>query len=203
MVLDRDALLDAALAVASRQHWEAVRLHEVAAHLALPLAELQAVIREKEDLVDCFWDRADRHMLTICQGEAFDSLSFPGNFEYAVRAWLSWPQRYRRTFREMLLVRAEPGHLHIQIPTLFRVSQTVQWMRELCGRRGVFLQRACEEVALSTVFVTTLVDFLNDEGSDGQRSQRRLHRHLHWAAQLGEGWPGGSSPRNTQAHPPS
>lgn len=189
MALDRQACLDAALRVAADRHWEAVRLVDVAADLGVPLAELHPSLGEKEDLVDIFWDRADQHMLETCRSEDFQHRAFPDNFESAVHAWLVWPGRHRRTFREMLVVRAEPGHFHIQFPTLLRVSRTVQWMRELCGRRAVFLQRACEEVALSTVFVSTVVDYLNDEQTDGRASQERLHRHLQWAVGIGRFWP--------------
>ncbi|MCP1728040.1 AcrR family transcriptional regulator [Natronospira proteinivora] len=189
MSLGRARILDAALALAADRHWEALRLRDVAEELGVGLSDLHPCLGEKEDLVDWFWDRADAVMLSQCRGPDFDALEFSRRYETCVLAWLSVPLSHRRTFREMLYVRMEPGHLHIQLPTLLRVSRTVQWMREACGRRGTFLRRATEEVVLSSLFVSALADSLNDDSLGGQRSRDRLQRHIRWAVSAGRLWP--------------
>ena len=189
MTLSRDRILDTALALAADRHWEAVRLRAVAEELGVELSELQGHLDEKEDLVDWFWDRADAAMLSQCRGPDFEALDFPQRFEACVLAWLDVIRGHRRSFREMLYVRMEPGHLHIQLPTLFRVSRTMQWMREACDRRGTFLRRASEEVALSTLFVSSVIDCVNDDSMAGQHSRDRLRRHIRWAVALGQCWP--------------
>lgn len=187
--LTRERILDAALVLAADRHWEYLRLNQVAAELGVSLAELSVHVGEKEDLVDWFWDRADQGMLAQCRGEAFDRLAFPDSFAACVTAWLGVAAPHRRSFREMLFVRLEPGHLHIQLPTLFRVSRSVQWMRELCSRDAGFVRRAAEETALSTVFVSTLVVWLGDDSHGSERSRNWLHARLNQAVALGRWWP--------------
>ena len=59
----RDAILDTALRLADASSWEAVRLHQVAAALGISLDDIRSHYREKEDLVDAWFDRADRALL--------------------------------------------------------------------------------------------------------------------------------------------
>lgn len=189
MPLDRARILDAALSLAADRHWEAVRLHDLGEELGVGLSQLHGYLAEKEDLVDWFWDRADQEMLSLSEGEAFRALEPAARFEQCVLNWLIVPTRHQRTFREMLWVRMEPGHLHIQLPTLFRVSRSVQWMRECCGRDATFLRRASEEAVLSAVFVATLVRWLNDDSHGAQLTRDWLDGATRRAFQLGNLWP--------------
>jgi ubiquinone biosynthesis protein COQ9 len=174
----REAILDAALALAESRHWETVRLHEVAARLDIGLDDIHRHFAEKEDLVDAWFDRADRAMLAQSRGADFLALAFPDNFEACVMGWLGALAQHRRTTREMIMVRLEPGHLHIQIPTLLRISRTVQWMREACRREQSFLARATEETALSSLFIATVASWLTDESENFERTRQRLRRGL-------------------------
>lgn len=187
---DREQILGAALTLARDRHWEAVRLAAVAEHLGVGLDALHPHVQEKEDLADALWDRADRHMLARCEGEAFRMMDFPDQYEHAVMAWLAPLVPHRRTVREMLLVRLEPGHLHIQLPTLFRISRTVQWLRECCHRRATFLRRASEETVLSALFVTTVASWLGDESEGARHTRERLARRIRLATRAGQWWPG-------------
>ncbi|WP_168927494.1 TetR/AcrR family transcriptional regulator [Nitrincola alkalilacustris] len=187
--LTPDTLLDAALMLAADRHWEAVRLYDVARHLNISLAEVHELISEKENLIDLLWDRADAHMLATCRGTEFDALDFPAQYEQCVMSWLACLAPHRRTVRQMLQVRLEPGHLHIQLPTLLRISRTVQWMRELCGREATFLKRASEEIALSTIFVTSAAGWINDDSEDARRTRHNLAFAIRQAVRLGRLWP--------------
>lgn len=171
-------ILDTALALAEEGHWEGVRLYRVAGRLGVGLAEIQRHFREKEDLVDAWFDRADRAMLKTMD-EAAGNLPPADRIETAIGAWLDAIAPHRRVTREMLAVRAEPGHLHIQIPTLLRVSRTVQWIREAGGQDATFLRRAVEETALTGVFVATVAGFLTDDSPGQEKTRRRLHERLH------------------------
>lgn len=162
---DRDDIVDAALALADADHWERVRLHDVAARLGCSLDDIRAHFREKEEIVDAWLDRADAAMLR--QGAA----TVPG----LVMAWLDALAPYRRVTREMVATRLEPGHLHHQIPSLLRVSRTVQWMREAAGRDQSFVARALDETVCTALCVAAFTHWLFDE-SPGQRATReRLH----------------------------
>lgn len=150
-------ILDAALAIAADRHWEQVRLADVADRLGVSLASLHGQVRDKESLVDLLWDRADAALLAV---DIKPPLAMPARLETLVFAWLEPLVPHRRTFREMLLVRLEPGHLHIQLPTLVRVSRSVQWLREAAGLRATFAWRALEETALTALFVASVAAWL-------------------------------------------
>ncbi|MEX1200614.1 MAG: TetR/AcrR family transcriptional regulator [Methylophaga sp.] len=188
-----DSILDTALELAANQHWEAVRLTDVALKMNLSLADLHLYINEKEDLIDLLWDRADRYMLLKCQSAVFDNPDFPAQFEHCVMTWLDSLAPYRNTVTQMLQVRLEPGHLHIQLPTLFRISRTVQWMREICGRDATFLKRASEEIALTTIFVTTACFWLRDKSMNASHTRSHLSYTIRNAVKLENFWPGNSS----------
>lgn len=180
--LSSEDILDAALRVAADRHWEAVRLMDVAADLGVTLAEIHPHCRDKESLVDVLWDRADAAMLLKAADPELELLTVPERLEAFVFAWLQPLAPHRRTVREMLLVRLEPGHLHIQLPTLMRVSRTVQWMREGAKLRATFGWRALEEAALTSLFLATVVTWLRDDGDAPAR--RLLHKGLETAHSL-------------------
>lgn len=172
--LSPEDILDAALRIASDRHWEEVRLVDVAADLGVTLAEIHPHCRDKESLVDILWDRADSALVLKSADPELKTMTVPQCLEALVFAWLQPLAPHRRTVREMLLVRLEPGHLHIQLPTLIRVSRTVQWMREGADLRAAFAWRALEEAALTTLFLTTVVAWLRD---DGETTARRVLRN--------------------------
>ena len=58
-----DQIVDTAVELAEQKSWEAVRLHDVAASLGITLDDVRAHFREKEDIVDAWFERADSAML--------------------------------------------------------------------------------------------------------------------------------------------
>ena len=55
--------MDTALRLAEQRSWEVIRLYEVAEELKLTLAEIREHYRQKDDLAEAWFDRADRAML--------------------------------------------------------------------------------------------------------------------------------------------
>src|SRR5437868_3557461 len=103
MATTRDAIVDTALALSERTSWEALRLHEVAAALSIDLNDIRAQFREKEDIVDAWFDRADSTMLTdAARIDEYRSLSPRQRIERALMTWLSALAPYRRVTRQMI-----------------------------------------------------------------------------------------------------
>lgn len=181
MVVTREAVVDAALELAERSSWEAVRLHRVASALGVSLDEIRAHFREKEDLVDAWFDRADSAMLTEAEKPDFITLGPRERIERALLAWLDALASHRRVTRQMILNKLEPGHVHYQIAGLLRVSRTVQWLREAARRESTLPWRAIEETALTSLYLAVFVYWMWDASPGASRTRAFLGRRLDWA----------------------
>ena len=190
----RDAILDTALRLADASSWEAVRLHQVAAALGISLDDIRAHYREKEDLVDAWFDRADRALLEQARMPDVATLSTQGRLVRALMAWLDTLAPHRRVTRQMVANKFEPGHLHYQIDGARRVSRTVQWWREAAARDSVLPWRALEETALTGIFLTVFGFWMQDDSPGTQRTRALLERLLQQAAQAAA-WVPGRRPR--------
>ncbi|MDX5411324.1 MAG: hypothetical protein LPJ94_13955 [Thauera sp.] len=180
----RDRIVDTALALAEETHWEQVRLHEVAARLDIPLNDIRAHFREKEDLTDAWFDRADAAMLACSETEGFDDLPARERITALIMAWLEALAPHRKATRQMILGKLEFGHIHIQIPGAMRISRTVQWVREAAGRKAGFARRALEETGLTTIYLMTFVRWMNDDSPGAEQTRSFLEQRLACAERL-------------------
>ena len=181
-------ILDTALTLAEeRGSWGSLRLHDVADALDIPLAEIHACYAQQDDLAEAWFDRADRAALRVREGSDFADLPPAARLERVMLAWLEALQPHRRLTRGMLAYKLEPGHLHLQLPGLARVSRTVQWFREAAQQDSTGLQRIIEETALTLIYLRAFARWLYDD-SPGARDThdwlaRALQRHAGCQAQ--------------------
>ena len=180
----RDAIVDTAVALAEHSSWEAVRLFDVATELNISLDNIRLYFREKEDLVDAWFDRADGQMLKAAETVEFLSLSSRERLRHLIMTWLDALVAHRKVTRQMIGAKLEPGHLHIQIPAIMRISRTVQWMREAAQRDATFLRRALEETALTTIYLATFTYWMQDTSENSQRTRDFLEHKLLMAESL-------------------
>lgn len=166
----RDLIVDTALELAAQRSWEAVRLHEVAAAAGLTLEDVRLHFREKEDVVDAWFDRADSAMLRAAESPGFAVLTVRQRLHLLIMTWLAALAPYRKVTREMIYGKLEPGHIHIQFPGLMRVSRTVQWMREAARQDATYLRRALEETALTSIYLMTFFYWMRDQSADAVRT---------------------------------
>jgi AcrR family transcriptional regulator len=154
--------VDAALNLADRRDWESVRLHDIAAEEKISLDDIRHHYREKEDLVDAWFDRADQAMLKVSED----------------MSWLDTLAAHRRVTRQMIFGKLEIGHLHYQINGLLRVSRTVQWLREAAGRDTRLPLRAIEETGLTALYLATFLHWMFDDSHGSKSTSQFLHRRL-------------------------
>ncbi|MEX0732419.1 MAG: TetR family transcriptional regulator [Aquisalimonadaceae bacterium] len=204
MVNERDAIVDAALALAEEQAWEQVRLYRVAERLGIPLQAVSGHFREKEDIADAWFDRADAAMLEAAESGLLSGLNTVDRLEHLIFIWLGTLAPHRKVTSQMIRNKLEPGHLHVQIPAVLRISRTVQWLRETAHRDAHGIYRGLEETVLSAIFVSTFVYWLGDSSKRHQRTRAGLRRALGAASRLsrwlpghagGHGHPHGALPR--------
>lgn len=180
----RERIVDAALALAAQSSWEAVRLHDVADSLGVSLDEVRRRFCEKEEVAEAWFDRADAAMLRAAEAPGFLDLVPRERIHHLLVTWLGALAPHRRATRQMILGKLEPGHLHVQVPGLLRVSRTVQWLREAAHRDATFLRRAFEETGLTTIYLMTFFYWMNDESADSQATARFLDDWLALAERL-------------------
>ncbi len=173
-----DDVLDTALRLAADGGWEAVRLHRIAEMLGVPLTEIYRHVRQKDDLSEALFDRADRAMLQAADEPEFRFLLPRERLHRVVMAWLEALAPYRHLVREMLFYKLEPPHLHLQVLGVLRVSRTVQWFLEAAGRRSTGLRRSLEEVAFTSLYLATFAYWLRDDSKGAERTQQFLRRRL-------------------------
>lgn len=179
-----DQIINAAVELGEKSSWEAVRLHDMAAALCITLDDVRAHFREKEDIVDAWFERADSIMLKAAHAPDFSYLTPRQRLHRLIMAWLGSLYPYRKTTRQMIYGKLEPGHIHIQFPALMRISRTVQWMREAAGRDATYFRRALEETGLTTIYLTAFIHWMNDNSAGSVRTSRYLDGCLALAENL-------------------
>jgi AcrR family transcriptional regulator len=174
----RERIVDIALALAERSAWERVRLFDVAAELGITLDDVRQHFREKEDVAEAWFDRADAAMLRAAARAEIQALPPRERLHRLIMAWLGALAPYRRVTRQIIYGKLEPGHLHIQVRGLLRVSRTVQWIREGARREAAYLSRALEETVTTSIYLTTFFYWMHDDSANSVSTSRLLDRLL-------------------------
>ena len=181
-------ILDMALTLAQHSSWEQLHLFDIARELNIGLEDIYRHYRQKDDLVEAWFDRADRAMLCSANANDFHQKTIAERLQYLILAWLDALALHKRITGEMLWYKLEPGHIHLQLAALLRISRTVQWFREAAGQDSTNMTRIIEETGLSAIYIAVFVYWLND-GSDGQEKTRDfLQQRLQQGGQCLQFW---------------
>lgn len=195
-------ILDAALERAEETGWGGLRLHDVAARMGLPLAELRAVYRDKDAIADAWFARADAAMLAAPSAD-FAELAPPERLQRVIMAWLGALAGHRRLSGEMIAEKMWPFHPHHNIGLVLATSRTVQWIREAARLDAVGRRKQMEEIGLSALFLATMAFWLNDASAHQARTRAWLERRLAGADRLmGRLWPGAGGGAPAEPVPP-
>ena len=172
---ERNRIVDAALELGKQQSWEAVRLHSITAATGISLNKERIYFREKEDLVDAWFDRADSAMLQEAETLDFQALSPRQRLHRLIMTWLTTLAPHRNVTRQMIYGKMELGHLHIQIPGLMRISRTVQWIREAAHLDAIHVRRALEETGLTSIYLMTFFYWMKDNTPNSEKTSSFLN----------------------------
>jgi len=171
-------IVDAALKLGKQQSWEAVRLRAVAEAAGISLNKERTYFREKEELVEAWFDRADSAMLQEAEKPDFQALDPRQRLRRLIMTWLATLAPHRNVTRQMIYGKMEPGHLHVQIPGLMRISRTVQWIREAAHLDAIYVRRALEETGLTSIYLMTFFYWMKDNTPESEKTSRFLDRLL-------------------------
>ena len=171
-------ILDCALNLADTCGWERLHLFEVAKELGVGLDAIAKHYKQKDDLVEAWFDRADQAMLLRGKGGDLAALNAEKRLEELLMAWLGGLAAHRSVTGQMLLYKLEPGHFHLQAQGLLRVSRTVQWWREAAQRETLHLCRIAEESFLTGAYLRTFIHWLRHPMEDEADLRALLRRQL-------------------------
>lgn len=171
-------ILESALQLADVCGWERLHLFDVAADLDIGLDAIAVHYREKDRLVDAWFDRADQAMLVRGSGADLDALEPSKRLEELLVAWLDSLAAHRSVTGQMLLYKLEPAHIHLQILGLLRISRTVQWWREGARRKTQHLPRIAEESLLTGAYLRSFIHWLRHPEEDAAEFRAFLRRQL-------------------------
>jgi len=178
-------ILDQALALGARVGWEQLTLNSIAESLDIPLSDIYQHFPQKDDLVEAWFDRADRALLGSTPNPAWAPLPARDRIERVVLAWLDALRPYRTLTGQMLLYKFEPGHVHLQAAGVLRISRTVQWFREAAQLEASHGRRVVQELALSSLYLAVFAFWLNDNSSAQHKTRSLLRRKLAMGEPLG------------------
>jgi ubiquinone biosynthesis protein COQ9 len=179
-----DRILDTAIELAGQSSWERLYLHQVAESLDISLVDLHRHFAVKDDLVEAWYDRADRAMLRTAEAAGFPSLSVRERLHRLIMSWLDFLATQRTVSRDMLLYKLEPAHIHLQLQGLLRVSRTVQWLREAARLDSTHLRRIAEEIGLTAIFLSTFTHWMFDSSENQAQTRDFLDQRLAQAERL-------------------
>lgn len=177
-------IVDMAMILAEQTSWEEVRLHQIADHLKVDLAIIHKHYAEKDDLVEAWFDRADQAMLELTKKPNFYKAPVRMRLQRLMMAWFGALEKHHQVTRQMIYAKLEPGHLQTQIPAVFRISRTVQWLREAAHQKSNFVKRAIEETGLTSIFLMSFYTWLNDDSVGSHKTAEFVAKRLVTAEKL-------------------
>lgn len=184
-------ILETALMLGQRHGWDAVHLHDVAQKMGIDLAEIHRHFRQKDDLAEAWFDRADLALIRAAECAEWDSLAVRERLLRTILAWFDALAPHRELSVEMLRYKLQPDHLHLQAKGLMRISRTVQWIRETARLPSVGWRRELEEVVLTGIFLSTVGCWLLDRSPDARRTRAWLEGRLAAAERVALRFPDG------------
>lgn len=173
----KQRILGSALKLAEERSWEELRLSDIAADLDISLFEVQQHFRQKDDLVEAWFDRADQTMLQLPREELAE-MSLADRLHMIIFTWLDALAKHKTITREMLWYKLEPLHIHLQFQALLRISRTVQWIQELAGLKAQYKKRIAEEIGLTSIYLCAFLYWLQDSSTKQKRTRSFLKRKL-------------------------
>lgn len=178
-----DRILETALVMAESGSWETLHLYSVAERLEITLDQIRQYYPQKDDIVEAWFDSADRAVLNIIPSSEFLERSVRDRLQQVIMTWFEALAPHRCVTRQMLMYKFELGHIHLQALGIMRVSRTVQWFREAARVDTIGLRRILEETGTTTIYLMSFARWLNDDSPGGWKTRELLERALGTAGQ--------------------
>jgi ubiquinone biosynthesis protein COQ9 len=179
-----ERILDSALNLAEESSWEAMHLYEIAEALDITLDQIRRHYPQKDDLVEAWFDRADRAILQMTPSPEFIQWPEVDRLHYVIMTWFDALASHRWLTRQMLAYKLEFGHVHLQTLGIMRISRTVQWFREAARGESLDLKRIVEEIGTTAIYLMSFTRWLYDDSLGSEKTRSFLKRQLRRAERL-------------------
>ncbi len=189
--IEADRIVDAALALGEQRTWDAVHLYDLADHMGIGLGDIERHFRNKDEIAEAWFRRADNALAACGNEPGWVSLSVRERLSRAIRAWFRALEPRKGITVEMLRYKVQPDHIHLVIQGVLRTSATVQWVREAARVPSIGLRRELEEPVLTAIFLSTLAMWLTERTPGTPWTWRWLEAQLAVAERIALGWPSG------------
>ncbi len=187
---EADRIVDAALELGEQRTWNAVHMYDIADHMGLRLADIERHFRNKDEIAEAWFRRADNALAACGTQPGWLSLSIRERLSRSIRAWLEALEPHKGITIEMLRYKVQPDHIHLVIRGVLRISATVQWVREVARVPSIGLRRELEEPALTAIFLSTVGSWIFEKTPGTPRTWSRLERQLSFADRVAQRLPG-------------
>ena len=187
--VEADRIVDAAVALGEQRTWSAVHVYDIADHMGIPLAQIERHFRNKDEIADAWFRRAD-HAIAACASEPrWMSLTIRERLSRAIRAWFAALEPHKAVAIEMLRYKVQPDHIHLVVKGVIHTSATVQWVREAARVPSTGLKRELEEPALTAIFLGALASWMTEKTPGTPRTWKWMERQLTFADLIAQRWP--------------
>ncbi|HET9651981.1 MAG TPA: helix-turn-helix domain-containing protein, partial [Usitatibacter sp.] len=159
-IAEADRIVEAALALGEERGWDAVHMYDIADHMGMGLAEIERHFRNKDEIAEAWFRRADHALAAVGNEPGWAQRSVRERLARAIRTWFAFLETHKALTVEMLRYKVQPDHIHLVIQGVLRTSSTVQWVREAARVPSRGLRRELEEPALTAIFLSTMAVWL-------------------------------------------
>jgi AcrR family transcriptional regulator len=173
-----ERILDAALFLGEQRGWDAVHVYDVADHMQVGLADIERHYRNKDEIAEAWFRRADNALASCANEPGWMALTVRERLSRAIRAWLGALEAHKGLTVEMLRYKVQPDHIHLVIQGVLRTSSTVQWVREAARVPTSGLRRELEEPVLTAIFLSTLALWIVERTAGTPRTWAWLEGRL-------------------------
>lgn len=171
-------ILDAALQLGEQRGWDAVHVYDIADDMQLGLADIERRYRNKDEIAEAWFRRADNALAACTNEPGWMELSVRERLSRAIRAWFGALEAHKGLTVEMLRYKVQPDHIHLVIQGVLRTSSTVQWVREAARVPSKGLRRELEEPVLTAIFLSTMALWLVERTAGTPRTWAWLEARL-------------------------
>ena len=170
-------VLKAALSIAAEKEWYNISLSEVASMAEFELNEILPRFPDTNAIANTWFEQALYAML-VPLPKAQHKLPTSERLEIILLRWFKALTPQKQVTVGMLRSKFHLPHIHHWGPLVFSLSRHVQLWREAALLRAGGRQRQIEEIALTAIFLGTLVVWCTDASEDQLLTQKFLKNKL-------------------------